>query len=454
MGAPAPCGCGAATPNSAAGGPRERRAPARARAPRREARARARARAGERASLRSLLAVCPRRAPSYPPPRRHPARACSGSRLRALFPVRHRPKPAGFRRTRRWRRRARGCVPARPREDPQIFARGFAEMKKSKGKSAREGASARGRARARPCARSPRALARSLRAGVARGGGGAGGRRGEGGADARRASRPVAPAPRSRSRSRAPRRAAPHRTAQTLPPRAQRSSPLPRRRPRRRGAAPPARPPRTPPPTHTPLACSAAIERRGRRGASPCDKPPPTPHPAPPLPPRLAPRARAVPRARALFPPGTRRATNAAAKKKKKKDQTAAMKSFLHGRACLTKHLWFNSFILSSSSPTGDSSRGVRFDVCVLVHLGCVCVIVEALAGGGARCSRAPSRPNRVRARVEPGTSRVTGSSLCVFRVGTPGLAGGVGAGLGCGSGCEAGIRPLRARLGVREPGD
>ena len=30
----------------------------------------------------------------------------------------------------------------------------------------------------------------------------------------------------------------------------------------------------------------------------------------------------------------------------------------------LPKHLWFNGFILSSSSPTGDFSRGVCFDMC------------------------------------------------------------------------------------------
>ena len=117
------------------------------------------------------------------------------------------------------------------------------------------------------------------------------------------------------------------------------------------------------------------------------------------------------------------------------------MKSFRHGRACacLTKHLWFNSFILSSSSPTGDSSRGVRFDVCVSVRVGCVCVIVEAPAGGGARCSRAPSRPNRVRARVEPGTSRETGSCVFVFG-GTHGRSGGEG-----GRGARVWIR-LRGR--------
>ena len=37
------------------------------------------------------------------------------------------------------------------------------------------------------------------------------------------------------------------------------------------------------------------------------------------------------------------------------------------------KHLCFNAFILSSSLPTGDSSRGMCFHVCVWVHVGCVC---------------------------------------------------------------------------------
>ena len=55
--------------------------------------------------------------------------------------------------------------------------------------------------------------------------------------------------------------------------------------------------------------------------------------------------------------------------------------------ASLTKHLWFNAFILSSSSPTGDSSRGVCFDVCVWVHVGCVCVMVEGgERGNGCGC--------------------------------------------------------------------
>ena len=63
---------------------------------------------------------------------------------------------------------------------------------------------------------------------------------------------------------------------------------------------------------------------------------------------------------------------------------TSAARAGAH--ASLTKHLLFDAFILISSSPTGDSSRGVRFDVCVWVHVGCVCVMVEGGERGGCVC--------------------------------------------------------------------
>ena len=55
-----------------------------------------------------------------------------------------------------------------------------------------------------------------------------------------------------------------------------------------------------------------------------------------------------------------------------------------HARACLTKHLWFDAFILAHL-PTGDSSRGVRL-MCVLVHVDCVCVMVEGGERDGCVC--------------------------------------------------------------------